>query len=287
MRTWAPVNYYWKHRSYTIKGAYGAVDQKPDDITPLGITRPVTLRAAAYMGWRLPTLNELYRPFRLGPDATAANAALAPERLQGVEAGVEVRPSETARLSVTLFANRLTDSIANVTLGAGPGTFPGVGFVGAGGQFRMRENLEAIESKGVEIDAIADLGRLHLAAGYSFAEAEVNAGGAALPLDGLRPAQTPRHSFTARIAWQGARGAYATAGARYVSSQYEDDLNRQLVPGALTFDALAELPLTSRLSLQARGENLSGERVVAGISGSGIIERGTPRTLWIGLRWRD
>jgi len=248
---------------------------------------PVTLRAAAYMGWRLPTLNELYRPFRLGPDATAANAALAPERLQGVEAGVEVRPSETARLSVTLFANRLTDSIANVTLGAGPGTFPGVGFVGAGGQFRMRENLEAIESKGVEIDAIADLGRLHLAAGYSFAEAEVNAGGAALPLDGLRPAQTPRHSFTARIAWQGARGAYATAGARYVSSQYEDDLNRQLVPGALTFDALAELPLTSRLSLQARGENLSGERVVAGISGSGIIERGTPRTLWIGLRWRD
>jgi hypothetical protein len=45
VRTWAPVNYYWKHRSYTIKGAYGAVDQKPDDITPLGITRPVRLAA--------------------------------------------------------------------------------------------------------------------------------------------------------------------------------------------------------------------------------------------------
>jgi beta-mannosidase len=43
VRTWAPVNYYWKHRSYTIKGAYGAVDQKPDNITPLGITRPVRL----------------------------------------------------------------------------------------------------------------------------------------------------------------------------------------------------------------------------------------------------
>ena len=46
VRTWAPVNYYWKHRSYTVKGAYGAVDQKPDDITPLGITRPVTVCAA-------------------------------------------------------------------------------------------------------------------------------------------------------------------------------------------------------------------------------------------------
>ncbi len=46
VRVWAPVNYYWKHRSYTIKGAYGAVDQKPDDITPLGITRSVRLVAA-------------------------------------------------------------------------------------------------------------------------------------------------------------------------------------------------------------------------------------------------
>jgi hypothetical protein len=46
VRTWAPVNYYWKHRSFTVKGAYGAVDQKPDDITPLGITRPVTIYAA-------------------------------------------------------------------------------------------------------------------------------------------------------------------------------------------------------------------------------------------------
>src|SRR5262249_44947233 len=44
-RIWAPVNYYWKHRSYTVKGAYGAVDQKPDNITPLGITRPVRLVA--------------------------------------------------------------------------------------------------------------------------------------------------------------------------------------------------------------------------------------------------
>jgi len=46
----------------------------------------ITLRAAGYRGWRLPTLNELYRPFRVGNDATAANALLAPERLTGVDA---------------------------------------------------------------------------------------------------------------------------------------------------------------------------------------------------------
>jgi beta-mannosidase len=43
VRVWTPVSYYWKHRPYTIKGAYGAVDQKPDDITALGITRSVRL----------------------------------------------------------------------------------------------------------------------------------------------------------------------------------------------------------------------------------------------------
>ena len=62
-----------------------------------------------------------------------------------------------------------------------------------------------------------DLGRFRLAAGYSFADAEVEASGAALPLDGLRPAQTPRHSLAASLAWQGPRGAYASLGARYVS----------------------------------------------------------------------
>jgi len=247
----------------------------------------VTLRAAAYRGWRLPTLNELYRPFRLGADATAANESLTPERLTGIEAGAEIRPARGARLGITLFANRLQDGIANVTLGQGPGVFPGVGFVAAGGQFRRRGNLEAILSRGVEVDASLSLGRFRLAAGYSFAAAEVRAGGAALPLDGLRPAQAPRHHASATLSWHGARGATAALTARYVGSQYEDDLNRQLIPDAMTLDAVAVLPLASGVALEARAENLADARVVAGISGAGIVERATPRTLWIGLRWRN
>jgi beta-mannosidase len=47
VRVWTPVSYYWRHRPYTVKGSYGAVDQKPDDITPLGITRPVRVLASA------------------------------------------------------------------------------------------------------------------------------------------------------------------------------------------------------------------------------------------------
>lgn len=46
VRVWTPVHYYWKHRPYTVKGSYGGVDQKPDDITAAGITRSVWLRAS-------------------------------------------------------------------------------------------------------------------------------------------------------------------------------------------------------------------------------------------------
>lgn len=246
----------------------------------------LSLRTAAYIGWRLPTLNELYRPFRVGPDATAANAALAPERLEGIEAGLDFHPAPSARLGITLFANRLRDAIANLTLGQGPGAFPGVGFVAAGGAYRLRDNVDAIASRGIEIDGSVGFGRFRLAAGYSLADARVAASGAAQPLDGLRPAQAPRHTLTATVSWSGERGAWISASARYVSSQYEDDLDSQRLGGALTIDAAAAVPLGRHLSLEARGENLANERVIAGISGAGILERATPRTLWLGLGWR-
>jgi outer membrane cobalamin receptor len=244
----------------------------------------ITLRGAAYLGWRLPTLNELYRPFRVGADATAANAGLSPERLRGIEAGLEYRPLSTARLGITLFSNRLEGAIANVTLGNGPGVFPGVGFVAAGGQYRQRDNLDAIGVRGVEVDGRLDLGDWSLAGGYSFADAQVRASGTALPLDRLRPAQTPRHLLSGTLGWRGLSGGRASLTARYAGAQFEDDLNAQVLPDALTFDIAGSVPLTRRLSLEARAENLANERVAAGISGEGIIERATPRTLWIGLR---
>ncbi len=244
----------------------------------------VTLRAAGYLGWRLPTLNELYRPFRVGPDATAANADLAPERLRGVEAGAELRGPASARLGVTLFANRLDNAIANVTLGRGPGQFPGVGFVAPGGLYSRRDNLDAVVSRGIELEGRLPVGAFTLAAGYSYADAEVSADGPAAGLDGRRPAQTPRHSASGELGWQSAAGARASLALRYVGSQFEDDLETQLLPDALTVDAAARLPLGRRLSFELRGENLADARVVAGVSGDGIVERATPRTFWIGVR---
>jgi outer membrane receptor protein involved in Fe transport len=244
----------------------------------------LTVRSAAYLGWRLPTLNELYRPFRVGTDATAANAELDPERLAGVETGADWRPAPRARIGVTLFSNRLEGAIANVTLGRGPGIFPGVGFVAAGGDYRRRANLDSIEARGLEIEARYGLGDWAVSGGWSWVDAEVQSSGPALPLDGLRPAQTPRHSLSATLAWAIKDGSGALT-ARYGGAQFEDDLNRQRLPGAFTVDAVGRLPIGGRLAIEARAENVMNARVLSGIGGDGTAERATPRTLWIGLRF--
>jgi outer membrane receptor protein involved in Fe transport len=243
----------------------------------------LTFRAAAYRGWRLPTLNELYRPFRVGPDATAANATLKPEHLEGIEAGARIDAARWLHLGATAFFNRLEDGIANITLGQGPGIFPGVGFVA--GTFSQRGNVDAITSRGVELDGSVILGQFRLEAGLSIAHARVHASGAAGALDGRRPAQTPARLATAQISWQGASGAHAMVQMRYTANQFEDDLNTQLIPNALTFDAAASVPIANGISLMGRIENFTNERLIAGISGDDILERATPRTIWVGISW--
>ena len=230
----------------------------------------LTLRAAAYLGWRLPTLNELYRPFRVGNETTRANAALAPERLRGIEAGIDYAPLSNARIGITLFANRLDGAIANVTIA---------------NNLNERQNLDAVEARGVEIDGRIGFGSWSLAGGYAFVDAMVAADGLAAPLDGLRPAQTPRHNVSATLSWRGFAGTRAALTARYVGAQYEDDLGDRVLPDALTFDASAGVPLSHKVDLEVRAENIADRRVATAISSSGLIERASPRTLWIGLRF--
>lgn len=245
---------------------------------------PLTLRAAGYRGWRLPTLNELYRPFRVGADATAANAALRPERLTGYEIGATLTPAAGVRLAATWFDNRLEDAIANVTAGGGPGTFPGVGFVATGGSYRVRQNLDAIRSRGIEVDAQASRGEGFVRGSWSHIAARVKATGVAVALDGLIPAQTPRDQVSGTIGWQ-RRSAQLSATLRQVTRQFDDDQNSRSLAPATTVDAFAALPIGHGLTIEARGENIGDARVKAGISGVNIVERATPRTLWIGLRY--
>lgn len=228
----------------------------------------VSLRAAGYRGWRLPTLNELYRPFRVGAEVTTANEMLKPERLWGGEVGVDWNSGGT-KLSATLFANHLTNAIANVTLAP---------------ILNQRQNLDAIDSKGVEVSAEQRIGPATLRATYAFTDAKVDASGGAATLDGRRPAQIAKHggSVLLRSNASGPFGGFATL--RYVGKQNEDDLGLLELDDALTLDAGLSWKLTKAISIEARGENLFDELVPAAISSAGIVERATPRTLWVGAR---
>ena len=248
----------------------------------------LSVRGAAYLGWRLPTLNELYRPFRAGLDATGANPALKPERLKGVAGGIDWQPLPSVRLSATAFSNRLEDAIGNVTRGVGPGTFAGVGFVAAGGAFRQRANLDAVSSQGVEVEGRATTGVWTLSGSWAIVDAHVVGSGASAALDGLRPAQTPRNQVSGTLGYGGLRGLRAAATFRYVSSQYEDDQNSRRLVSATTLDLTAGLPIATvlgtSLQIEARAQNVTNTQVVATLAADGTIERATPRTLWIGLR---
>jgi len=246
--------------------------------------RGFDFRSATYLGWRLPTLNELFRPFRAGLDATAANPELRPERLVGAEAGVDFTHGPV-HVSVTGFVNRLRDAIANVTLGQGPGVFPGVGFVAAGGTYFQRENVDAVKVHGLETSATWSQGPWLAEAGASWTHARMEASGAASFLNGLRPAQTPNFAATLAFGYN-LDGKGAQLVIRHVGAQYDNDLNSKTLKAATTIDALASWPLARRLQLIARGENLLDKTVMAAINGDGSIERATPRTLWLGLRLR-
>ena len=236
----------------------------------LSIADGVALRAAAYTGFRLPTLNELYRPFTVFPIVTQANATLALEKLKGAEIGIDVTPLTGMHLGLTAFVNRLDDAIANVTLAT---------------NLRQRRNVDAIVARGIEATASAARGPWSIAASYAFDDAHVRASGIAVALDGRVPAQSPRHAASATLAWRPKQGPSLSATLRYIGKQFEDDLETDILPPATTLDAVAVVPIAARIAIVGRAENLFDETVVTRNS-AGSIDLGTPRTLWIGVRLR-
>ncbi len=122
-------------------------------------------------------------------------------------------------------------------------------------------------------------------ASWSHVDPRVEAIGGAAALDGLRPAQTPRDLLSGSLGWRRG-GAVISGTVRHAARQFDDDLNTRALAPATTLESYLALPVTRALAVELRGENLFDERVEAGISGANIIERATPRTVWVGLRLR-
>ena len=232
-------------------------------------TRRLDLRAAAYTGLRLPTLNELYRPFVVFPVVTQANAALENERLEGFEIGLNWQPVNPLVVSLTAFDNRVENAIANVTIAP---------------NLRQRQNLPAIKAQGIEGALALQLGKVSLDASLALTDAQIAGEGASLTLDGNRPPQTPEFSASTTLAWQPREGWRLAATLRHVGAQFEDDQETDVLPSATTLDLFAQVPLRGRFSLVARAENLLDETIVTRNAG-GSIDLGVPQTFWLGLRF--
>jgi outer membrane receptor protein involved in Fe transport len=228
----------------------------------------VQLRGAGYTGLRLPTLNELYRPFVVFPVTTRANAALRNERLRGFEAGIDFTPSPALTLSATAFDNEVRNAIANVTVAT---------------NVRERRNVDAVHARGIELGAQWRLGAFAFDGSLALTDANVEASGTSVSLDRKRPAQTPRIAASGTLTWAPRPGWRIAATLRHAGSQFEDDLETDVLPTITTLDAATEVRLGGPFSLNLRGENLTGERIVTRNQG-GSIDLGTPRTLWAGVR---
>ena len=229
----------------------------------------IRLRASAYTGLRLPTLNELYRPFVVFPVVTNANAGLLPERLEGYEVGVDFTPVADGRISLTLFDNKVNDAIANVTIGP---------------NLRERRNLDAIDARGVEVSAALVRGPFTFDGSLQVTDTETRGSGFAAPLDGNRPSQTPEFAASATASYRPASGLVLAATLRHVGAQFEGDREDGVLPAATTLDLFAQVPIDGGFSAVMRVENLFDEVIVTR-NQRGSMDLGVPLTAWFGLRY--
>lgn len=242
----------------------------------------VSVTASMYRAFRAPTLNELYRSFRLANVLTLNNPYLDAERLTGAEAGINVTTLERKLdLRGTFFWSDIVDPVQNVTIDATSNPV-----------LRQKENLGRIRSRGVELDGVVRVSRaIQISAGYEFTAADVvnyTVRPGQISLLGKQVAQVPRNVFTweARY-WNPSRIMLSVQG-RFVGNQFDDDLNQYPLGRYYTMDLQIARNLTRNLEIFAAAENITDERYnvdnTPTSTGGSLFNIGPPILYRAGLR---
>jgi outer membrane cobalamin receptor len=218
-------------------------------------------RGSLYRAFRSPTLNELYRQFRVGNTVTLANNALIPETLFGAEVGADFI-TETGSVRVTAFRNSLAHLITNTTLSSTPALIT-----------RQRQNGADAISRGFEFNAVRRWRQWRGEAGYLFVDSRY-ATGARIP-------QVPKHQGSAQLSWEHG-GTVASVGVRGYGAQFDDDLNQFRLPGFATVQMVVRQRLTRWITADLAVENLLDRGYFTGFTPTPTI--GAPRLVRAGVR---
>ncbi len=240
--------------------------------------RPVpatTLRSAVYQGFRIPTVNELYRPFQVGVDRTFANPELSPERLTGVEIGLDQDVGDPVHVSVTAFWNEVNDPVANVTIGDNA----------MGGSDRQRQNLGLARIRGFEAEITYRFDEWwRTFARYGFSYGTVEKASNQPELEGNRLAQAPEHILVGGVGVSHPAVFDLDVTVRYNGPQYEDDLNQRELGGYTVVDLHASRQVSPEAEVFVGVRNLFNKRYPDGISGDGLVTQGAPTFAHAGVR---
>ncbi|TAN22798.1 MAG: TonB-dependent receptor [Acidobacteria bacterium] len=267
----------------------------------------LSLRLSGYESFRAPTLNELYRPFRVGNVVTEANPLLAAERYRGAQAGVVAQLTHSLSLHATYFDGTVSNLVTSVTLSAtsalkqnqhrcGPADRTAcdfdisksrtpllhAGYTNADFALitRQRQNLGRVRPRGATLGAQwRPRAALAFWAGYTHIAARVLSA-AQTNLVGLAAVHVPQNAFSshALVNW---RGWTLSATERFGGRSFDNDRNQFVLPSFWTTDAFASRTF-GRWSPYLAATNLWNRRYAVELTPDAVLN--APRTVTAGLR---
>ncbi len=202
------------------------------------------LRASWSQGFKAPSLYQLY--------STAGNPALKPETSDSFDAGVEQRLLDgRVVLGATYFrlsSHQLIDfrscTGAHTTLCPNP----------FGGFY---DNVAQALSQGVELKGSATLFQgLTVSGNYTYTDAENRTPGS---IFGTDLARRPRHTANATVSYVWPMKLTTAVAIRYASRSFDSPGNRTPLHGYTLVDLRASFPITEKIEVYGRVENLFDE----------------------------
>ncbi len=241
----------------------------------------VSLTGSIYRAFRAPTLNELYRTFRVANVVTLNNPSLNAEHLTGAEVGVNVNGFDhKLDLRGTFFWSDIVDPVQNVT--TNPTSNP---------VMRQKQNVGRIRSRGLELDSVVHITRdLQVSAGYEFTAATIvnySVPAGEVSLLGKDVAQVPRNVFTWEARYWNPRRILLSVQGRFVGNQFDDDLNQYPLGRFYAMNLEVGRNLSRNVEVFAAAENLTNQRYKIAntpTSTGSLFNIGPPILYRIGLR---